>query len=177
VSGWLSDGRMQLAPCRTNLIGRTDGIGQRVRGVEGIDLQGTLLVLDQELVAHVPLGKDGIGRFGLEEVSKAFVEPQVSPPGTRDEISGPLVRKLVRHDRRNALAIGSGIDALIQEQRRLAVGDQAYVMWEVGDDASDVGVALVVRCEPERDTHPSSPSLQQQNREWQSYRAWEVGTR
>ncbi len=102
---------------------RTD----RVRRAQGVEVQRprlALIELEPDAPGRVPLIHDLERHPGGERL----VEPQVVPPGHRDPVAEPLVRELVRDHLGDPLLLRERGGLRVEEQRDLAVGDEAGVL-------------------------------------------------
>ena len=105
-------------------------------------------------------GRQRVDREQRHERGEGLVQPDAVPPAHRDEVAEPLVGELVRDHVGDVLELGLGRVLGVDEQQRLAVGDEPGVLHrplrEVGqghevDLAIGVGDAVVVGEEPQRE--------------------------
>jgi hypothetical protein len=98
---------------RTNLAGRVDLAGHRVGGDERVRLEDALHLLHRVDFLQFPVGLDPSGAKVLEVPGETLVQPSGVPPFTRDQVSEPLMCRLMSDDRRDAV--------LVQRRRVLRV--------------------------------------------------------
>ena len=77
------------------------------------------------------------GAFAAHPGGEPFVEPEIVPPGHRDQIAKPLVRGLVRDHFVNDLLCAGGGFRRIKQQRRLEIGDATPVLHRAAESAGD----------------------------------------
>ena len=75
---------------------------------EGVELESRPKTVGKELVEEVCFGKDKIRSYELGVGSKAFIQPQVSPPFHCDKVTKPLVGQLVSNNIRDVLLVSIG---------------------------------------------------------------------
>ncbi len=68
-----------------------DGNLDGMRGPQRVETHGGGEMAGGELIPHGPMGVDDVGGPILGPGCKAFVEPEIVPPGHCDEVSEPLV--------------------------------------------------------------------------------------
>src|SRR5207245_8151889 len=83
---------------------------------------------DAERDSTLPLRLPGVDGEDLHEGGESLVETDAVPPAHRDEVAEPHVRVLVRDDVGDALELGVGRRALVDEQRCLPERDRAQVL-------------------------------------------------
>jgi hypothetical protein len=98
---------------RTNLAGRVDLAGHRVGGHKRVHLESALHLLHRVDFLQFPFGLDPFGPMILEVPGETLVQPSGVPPLTRDQVSKPLMCRLVSNDRRDTV--------LVQRRRVLRV--------------------------------------------------------
>jgi len=57
-----------------------------------------------------------VGREKLKVSGESLVEPDVTPPLWRNQVTEPLVRQFVGDDRQDSLLVGSGGEKLVVQQ-------------------------------------------------------------
>ena len=108
-------------------LGRAHGAIDRMRAAQGVELErGGARVL--EVVPHPPGGLPVVDDREGHPGGEGFVEPEIVPPGHRDQVAVPHVRQLVRDHLRGALALGQRRGRGIEQQQRLAEEDGAGVL-------------------------------------------------
>ena len=77
---------------------------------------------------HLPVGVKMVGGFGAHPGRKSFIEPEIVPPGSSDQVAKPLVGHFVRHDAENILFGFQRTRFGIKQQEGLVVSDPAPVL-------------------------------------------------
>src|SRR5690606_13364881 len=89
---------LQIADAIKDLVD-VKGIADRdmdgVTGPDTVQLEGSLHALVDELGPNIPIGVEMVDSVPADPGSKALVHPQLIPPVHSDEVTEPLVTKLV----------------------------------------------------------------------------------
>ena len=86
----------------------------------------SLLFPERFAQPHSPAWVEALGGLARHPRGETLVQPQVVPPGHRDEVAEPLVRDLVRDDAVDALLLAQRIFRVVQEAA-FVVGDRPPV--------------------------------------------------
>src|SRR6185437_8956895 len=99
----------------------------RMRGAPRVQRHAVLL-LAVAVEPGLPLRIETLRCLLLHPAGKAFVEPEIVPPGGGDEIAEPLMRHLVCKHAEDAAPRGIGARRGIEQQPALEEGDAAPIL-------------------------------------------------
>ena len=119
-----------------DLVGRFDLDPNRARRAQRVEPQRRLRVgrvIEFDLPFRTPHGE----RPARDPGGEALVQPDVVPPLHRHEVAEPLVRDLVRDDRRDVLAHAERGALRVDQQQPLAEGDRAGVLHRARGEVRD----------------------------------------
>lgn len=99
-----------------------------VARADAIHLEGALEAFVDKLCPHFPLGVNVVDSEPSDPCGEALVQPELIPPVHGDEVSEPLVSKLVGNNVGNIVLKASRGSLLVKEHAGRAVGDQTPVL-------------------------------------------------